>query len=66
MNTPIKCADCRHSYQGADLTLRCRPRLSDENECAKLAERCMDFEREAGADGVESPWFSGAWCADKA
>lgn len=58
----MKCADCRHSYQGADLKLRCRKLLGD-NECTEeRAERCMDFEREAGADAVEA---SRVCCFDK-
>ena len=61
MNTPIQCANCRHSYDGADSILRCRPIQSYyDNECTeRRAAACRRFEREPGADAEESPcaWF---------
>lgn len=60
MNTPIKCADCRHSYDGADGVLRCRPIHADANECTeRRAAACQRFEREPGADGIEASriWY---------
>lgn len=49
----MKCANCRHSYDGADSILRCRI-------TGKPAEvGCVQFEREPGADAEErmAVWF---------
>lgn len=58
MNTPIKCADCRHSYDGADSILRCRL-------TGRPAEvGCVHFDREPGADAEERD-PSRVWFCDK-
>lgn len=52
----VGCQSCRHSYQGADLNLRCRVNgllASKEN-----AEDCKRYERETGSDD----WITVSLC----
>lgn len=62
MNDPVyNCGDCIHAMDGADNVLRCRIH-SNALKCSPAAyQDCKRFEREPGADSVESPahrvWF---------
>lgn len=55
MNDPtMNCGDCAHAYDGADNVLRCRIHHAGLM-CSRVAyEFCTKFEREPGADGIES------------
>jgi hypothetical protein len=64
MNILINCPDCIHSYDGADHVLRCRVHSNGLACSPAAAEGCKKFEREPGADGVESPAHR-VWYCDK-
>lgn len=59
----MNCPSCRQSYAGADGELRCR---INGLKCSQaLSDECKRYEREPGADDVEAPWYTGAWCLDQ-
>lgn len=50
------CPDCRNSYQGNDLLLRCRVHSNGLKCSPAAADDCRKFEREPGADAEDSHW----------
>lgn len=49
--TPIAdCQSCAHSYQGADLVLRCRVHSNGLACSPAAADGCAKYQREAGSD----------------